>query len=177
MNILIIAFILILWLFLGYEVYGSFIEKKVIQIDKTRPTPAQKLNDGIDYSPAKKPILFGHHFSSIAGAGPIIGPLLGVLYFGWLGALLWVALGSVFLGAVHDYTSLMTSVQNKGTSLADISEKTLGVRTKIIFSLFLWFALALVIAVFAVVASRTLVSQPEIVITTVGLILLAMIFR
>ncbi len=176
MNILIIAFVLILWLFLGYKVYGSFIEKKVLQIDKTRPTPAQEMNDGIDYSPAKKSLLFGHHFSSIAGAGPIIGPLLGVLYFGWLGALLWVALGSVFLGAVHDYTSLMTSVQNKGTSLGDISAKTLGVRTKIIFSLFLWFALALVISVFAVVASRTLVSQPEIVIPTFGLVFLAMIF-
>ncbi len=176
MNTLIISFILILWLILGYKVYGSFIEKKVIKIDKTRPTPAQELNDGIDYSPAKKPLLFGHHFSSIAGAGPILGPLLGVLYFGWLGALLWVALGSIFLGAVHDYTSLMTSVQNKGTSLGDISAKTLGVRTKIIFSVFLWFALALVIAVFAVVASRTLVSQPEIVIPTFGLVFLAMIF-
>jgi carbon starvation protein len=176
MNILIIAVILILWLFLGYKIYGSFIEKKVLQIDKNRPTPAQTLNDGIDYSPAKKPLLFGHHFSSIAGAGPILGPLLGVLYFGWLGALLWVAVGSVFLGAVHDYTSLMTSVRNKGTSLGDVSAKTLGIRTKIIFSVFLWFALALVIAVFAVVASRTLVSQPEIVIPTFGLVFLAMIF-
>jgi carbon starvation protein len=176
MNTLIIAFILILWLILGYKVYGSFIEKKVIQIDKTRPTPARELNDGIDYSPAKKPLLFGHHFSSIAGAGPILGPLLGVLYFGWLGALLWVALGSIFLGAVHDYTSLMASVQNRGKSLGDISAKTLGVRTKIIFSVFLWFALALVIAVFAVVASQTLVSQPEIVIPTFGLVFLAMIF-
>lgn len=176
MNILIVALILILWLVAGYKVYGSFIEKKVFQIDKDRPTPAQELNDGVDYSPAKKPLLFGHHFSSIAGAGPILGPLLGVLYFGWLGALLWVALGSVFLGAVHDYTSLMTSVRNKGTSLGDISEKTLGVRTKIIFSVFLWFALALVIAVFAVVASQTLVSQPEIVIPTFGLVFLAMIF-
>lgn len=176
MNILIIAFILILWLFLGYKIYGSFIEKKVLLIDKTRPTPAQEMNDGIDYSPAKKSLLFGHHFSSIAGAGPILGPLLGVLYFGWLGALLWVALGSIFLGAVHDYTALMTSVQNKGKSLGDISEKTLGKRTKIIFSIFLWFALALVIAVFAVVASRTLVSQPEIVIPTFGLVFLAMIF-
>ncbi len=176
MNILIIALIFILWLILGYKVYGSFIEKKVLKIDISRPTPAQELYDGVDYSPAKKPLLFGHHFSSIAGAGPILGPLLGVLYFGWLGALLWVALGSVFLGAVHDYTSLMTSVQNRGTSLGDISEKTLGKRTKVIFSVFLWLALALVIAVFAVVASRTLVSQPEIVIPTFGLIFLAMIF-
>lgn len=176
MSILIIAAILILWLILGYKIYGGYIEKKVFQADKTRPTPAQELNDGIDYSPAKKPLLFGHHFSSIAGAGPILGPLLGVLYFGWLGALLWVALGSVFLGAVHDYTSLMTSVRNKGTSLGDISEKTLGVKTKIIFSVFLWLALALVISVFAVVASQTLVSQPEIVIPTFGLVFLAMIF-
>jgi len=176
MNTLIIACVLLLWLVLGYKIYGSFIEKKVIKIDNSQPTPAREFNDGIDYSPAKKPLLFGHHFSSIAGAGPILGPLLGVLYFGWLGALLWVAIGSVFLGAVHDYTSLMTSVKNKGTSLADISEKTLGVRTKIIFSIFLWFALALVIAVFAVVASQTLVSQPEIVIPTFGLIFIAMIF-
>jgi len=176
MNSLIIAFILILWLILGYKIYGSFIEKKVVQPDKSRLTPARELKDGIDYSPAKKPLLFGHHFSSIAGAGPIIGPLLGVLYFGWLGALLWVALGSIFLGAVHDYTSLMTSVQNKGTSLADISKNTLGFRTKIIFSVFIWMTLALVIAVFAVVASQTLVSQPEIVVPTFGLIFIAMIF-
>jgi carbon starvation protein len=176
MNTLIIAFLLLLWLFLGYKIYGSFIEKKVIKVDDKRITPAQELKDGVDYHPTKKAILFGHHFSSIAGAGPILGPLLGVLYFGWLGALLWVALGSIFLGAVHDYTSLMTSVHNKGTSLADISEKTLGLRTKIIFSIFLWFALALVISVFAVVASQTLVSQPEIVIPTFGLVFIAMLF-
>ena len=176
MNALVIAVILIIWLILGYKIYGSFIEKKVVKMDNSRPTPAQQFFDGVDYSPAKKPLLFGHHFSSIAGAGPILGPLLGVLYFGWLGALLWVAIGSIFLGAVHDYTSLMTSVQNKGTSLADISERTLGLRTKIIFSIFLWLALALVIAVFAVVAAQTLVSQPEIVIPTFGLIFIAMIF-
>jgi len=176
MNTLIVAVILIVWLVLGYKIYGSFIEKKVVQADKNRVTPAREFNDGVDYSPAKKILLFGHHFSSIAGAGPILGPLLGVLYFGWLGATLWVALGSVFLGAVHDYTSLMISVQNKGTSLADISKKTIGLRAKIIFSVFLWLALALVIAVFAIVASRTLVSQPEIVIPTFGLVFMAMIF-
>ncbi|MCK4336953.1 MAG: carbon starvation protein A, partial [Candidatus Aminicenantes bacterium] len=116
MSILIIAAILIAWLIAGYAIYGRFIAKKVIGIDNNRITPAHKFQDGIDYSPANKPMLFGHHFSSIAGAGPILGPLLGVLYFGWLGALLWIALGSVFIGAVHDFTSLMTSVQNKGHS-------------------------------------------------------------
>jgi carbon starvation protein len=176
MNSLIIASILIVWLILGYKIYGGFLERKIIKADDSRLTPANELKDGIDYMPAKKTLLFGHHFSSIAGAGPILGPLLGVLYFGWLGALLWIAIGSIFLGAVHDYSSLMISVQNKGRSLADISEKTLGFRTKIIFSVFLWLALALVIAVFAVVASQTLVSQPEIVIPTFGLIFIAMIF-
>lgn len=176
MNTLVIALILIVWLVLGYKIYGDLIEKRVVQADKSRLTPALELKDGIDYSPAKKALLFGHHFSSIAGAGPILGPLLGVLYFGWLGALLWVALGSIFLGAVHDYTSLMTSVQNKGTSLADISRNTLGLRTKIIFSVFLWMTLALVVAVFAVISSQTFVSQPEIVIPTFGLIFLAMVF-
>ncbi|MCJ7680706.1 MAG: carbon starvation protein A [Candidatus Aminicenantes bacterium] len=176
MSVLIIATVLIVWLMAGYTIYGRFIEKKILGVEKSRPTPALTLKDDIDYSPAKKPLLFGHHFSSIAGAGPILGPLLGVLYFGWLGALLWVALGSVFLGAVHDFTSLMTSVRNEGRSLADISEKTLGRRTKVIFSLFLWFTLALVIAVFAVVASKTLVSRPQIVLPTFGLIFIAMLF-
>lgn len=176
MNSLVIVLIFILWLILGYKIYGNFIDKKVVKVNKNRTTPAVQLNDGIDYSPAKKAMLFGHHFSSIAGAGPILGPLLGVLYFGWLGALLWIALGSIFLGAVHDFTSLMTSVQNKGKSLADISEKILGLRTKIIFSIFIWLSLSLVIAVFAVVASQTLVSQPEIVIPTFGLIIIAVFF-
>ncbi len=176
MNSLIVAAVLIIWLVLGYKIYGRFLEKNVILPDDDRITPAREYEDGIDYSPAKKYLLFGHHFSSIAGAGPILGPLLGVLYFGWLGALLWVALGSVFIGAVHDYTSLMVSVQNKGMSLASISEHTLGRRTKVIFSVFLWLTLSLVIAVFAVVAAQTLVSKPEIVIPTFGLILIAMIF-
>jgi len=79
MNALVIAIVLLLWLFFGYKIYGNFIEKKVVIPDSSRSTPAQELNDGIDYSPAKKAMLFGHHFSSIAGAGPILGPLLGVL--------------------------------------------------------------------------------------------------
>ncbi len=175
MNSLILAVVLIAWLIIGYKVYGGFIEKKVMGADSDRTTPARELNDGIDYSPAKKNLLFGHHFSSIAGAGPILGPLLGVLYFGWLGALIWVALGSVFMGAVHDYSSLMTSIRNKGTSLANISSKTISPLTKVIFSVFLWLTLSLVIAVFAVVASQTFISQPEIVIPTFGLIFLAML--
>jgi Carbon starvation protein, predicted membrane protein len=117
MNALILGAFVLLWLFFGYKIYGSRIEKKVINPDDSTPTPANALYDGVDYHPARTSLLFGHHFSSIAGAGPIIGPLLGVLYFGWLGAILWIILGSVFIGAVHDYTSLMTSVRNKGRAI------------------------------------------------------------
>ncbi|MBU1707994.1 carbon starvation protein A, partial [bacterium] len=129
-----------------------------------------------DFSPAKKPLLFGHHFSSIAGAGPIVGPLIAVLYFGWAAATLWVALGSVFMGAVHDYVSLMVSVRNGGRSVGDIAQQALGNRSRVLFSCFVWLTLVLVVAVFAVVTSKTFVQEPEIVIPTFGLIFVAMGF-
>lgn len=176
MNALILGVFVILWLFFAYKIYGSRIEKKVINPDDSNPTPAHSLYDRVDYHPAKTPLLFGHHFSSIAGAGPIIGPLIGVLYFGWLGAILWIVLGSVFIGAVHDYTSLMTSVRNRGRSIPDISEIVLGKRAKVIFSVFVWLALVLVISVFGIVTSQTFISKPEIVIPTFGLIFLAILF-
>lgn len=176
MNALIIGIIVILWLILAYKIYGSRIEAKVVSPNDSICTPANALCDGVDYYPAKTALLFGHHFSSIAGAGPIIGPLLGVLYFGWLGALLWILLGSVFIGAVHDYTSLMTSVRNQGRSIPDISENVLGKRARLIFSVFVWLALILVISVFSVVTSQTFISKPEIVVPTFGLIFLAIIF-
>ncbi len=176
MNALILGVFILSWLFMGYKIYGSHIEKKVINPDDLNLTPAYSTYDGIDYHPAKVSLLFGHHFSSIAGAGPIIGPLLGVLYFGWLGAILWIILGSVFIGAVHDYTSLMTSVRNKGRSIPDVSEYVLGRRAKVIFSIFVWLALVLVISVFGVVTAQTFISKSQIVIPTFGLIFLAILF-
>lgn len=176
MSALMLGVFILLGLFLGYKIYGSHIEKKVISPDDSSPTPAHALYDGVDYHPAKTSLLFGHHFSSIAGAGPIIGPLLGVLYFGWLGAILWVILGSVFIGAVHDYTSLMTSVRNKGRSIPDVSEIVLGKRAKVIFSVFVWLALVLVISVFGIITSQAFISRPQIVVPTFGLIFLAVIF-
>ena len=96
MNTLFLGIILVIWLILAYKIYGTYLERKLIKPDDSRITPCMELHDGIDYSPAKTPLLFGHHFSSIAGAGPIVGPLIGVLYFGWVGAILWIGLGSVF---------------------------------------------------------------------------------
>ncbi len=176
MNSLVLVAIVIAWLILGYRLYGKFIEKRLIEPDDNKATPAHAQNDGVDFSPAKTPVLFGHHFSSIAGAGPIVGPLLGVMYFGWLVSTLWVAIGSVFMGAVHDYLALMISVRNKGNSISCTAEDTLGKVSKMVFAAFLWITLVLVVAVFAVVTAQTLISRPEIVIPTFGLIFIAMLF-
>ena len=176
MSSLLIAGVLAAWLVFSYRIYGGFIARRLIGPSDERTTPAVAQGDGVDYHPARAPVLFGHHFSSIAGAGPIIGPLLGVLYFGWVAAVLWIALGSVFIGAVHDYIALMASVRSRGQSVGQIAEQRLGRRARIILSLFLWLALILVIAVFGVVTARTFTSQPQIVLPTFGLIFLAMLF-
>jgi carbon starvation protein len=176
MNSLVLAGLLALWLAAGYRLYGGLIARRLISPRDDQPTPAHAQQDGVDYHPARTPVLFGHHFSSIAGAGPIIGPLLGVLYFGWLPVVLWIALGSVLMGAVHDYTALMASVRNRGSSVGQIAEERLGRRARQVLSIFLWLALALIIAVFGVVTAQTLTNQPQIVLPTFGLILLAMVF-
>jgi len=166
----------LLALYIGYRFYGGFIEKKLIGPDDKYPTPAITQGDGVDYTPARTSMLFGHHFSSIAGAGPIIGPLIGVTFFGWLVSSIWIVIGSIFIGAVHDYTSMMLSVRNKGKSIADIAGFSLGVRAKNVFSIFLWLALVLVVAAFGDATAQTLVKKPEIVIPTFGLIFLAILF-
>ena len=176
MNTLWIAGALAVWLVLGYRVYGRWISRRLIVPDDARAVPSGEMSDGLDYHPARTPVLFGHHFSSIAGAGPIVGPLLGVCYFGWLASLLWVAVGAVFIGAVHDYVALMASVRNRGVSVGEIAELTLGRRARVVLSVFLWCALVLVIAVFGVITARTFTTQPTIVLPTFGLIALAMVF-
>ncbi|NOZ86433.1 MAG: carbon starvation protein A [Deltaproteobacteria bacterium] len=175
MSGILLAIGMAVWLFGGYFIYGKFIEKKLIQ-PKGDPTPAVSMNDGVDYYPAKKELLFGHHFSSIAGAGPIVGPLVGVLFFGWFFVVLWILVGSIFAGAVHDYITLMASVRNQGKSIAHISENQLGRQVMTVFSIFIWLTLVLVIAVFGDVTAKTLVKRPEIVIPTIGLVLIALVF-
>jgi len=176
MNSLLLTAIIVGWLIIAYNIYGRFIEKRLVEPDDSKQTPAHSRYDGIDYSPAKTPILFGHHFSSIAGAGPIVGPLIGVMYFGWVVSSLWIALGSVFIGAVHDYLALMISIRNDGNSISHTAEKTLGKVSKGVFAIFLWLTLVLVVAIFAVVCAQTFIARPEIVIPTFGLILIAILF-
>jgi carbon starvation protein len=162
-------------LYLGYRFYGDVLAR-LWEVRADRRTPAVEQYDGVDYVPAKHwVVLFGHHFASIAGAGPIIGPVLACAVWGWLPALLWLVLGSVFMGAVHDFSSLMASLRAQGKSIAEITEAHLGHRVRVIFGAFLWLALVLVVAVFAQLAAQTFVMKPQMVIPTFGLIGVALV--
>ncbi|MEX2017334.1 MAG: carbon starvation protein A [Candidatus Pacearchaeota archaeon] len=174
MNALIILLIAALWLFLGYRFYSKFIENKLKISDKHK-TPAVTQRDNIDYSPSKRPFLIGHHFASIAGAGPIIGPILAVSYFGWLPTVLWVLIGVVFIGAMHDYVSLIASVRNKAKGVAVIVKKYLNSRAGWVFGLMIWITLILIITVFAVSSAESIVEKPDLVIPLVGITLIAIV--
>ncbi|KAF5433949.1 carbon starvation protein, partial [Candidatus Methanophagaceae archaeon] len=176
MNSTLILIAGLLWFFLIYRFYVKRIDKKVIKPDDTRRTPAHVLNDGIDYVPSPKPLLFGHHFSSIAGAGPIVGPILAYALFGWGAALLWILLGTAFIGIIHDYFSLMVSTRNRGISITEISGQVISPTAKWMFSIFVWLSLVLIVAVFSVITAKTLAEKPEIVIPTLGLVALASLF-
>ncbi|AZR73716.1 carbon starvation protein CstA [Anoxybacter fermentans] len=176
MNSALIIIFSVVWFAIAYKWYGKKLENKLVLPDDSRPTPAMELNDGVDFYPAKPMILFGHHFSSIAGAGPILGPIAAVAAFGWGGSILWILLGSVFIGAVHDYLSLMISVKYKGNSIPEIAQQVIGRRARNLFSIFVLITLILIVAVFGFVAAKTLNSTPEVVIPTFGIIPVAMLF-
>ena len=175
MNSLVIVIISLILFFLAYRFYAKKLEN-FWQIDPQRPTPAFSRYDSVDYVPAKNwLVLFGHHFSSIAGAGPIIGPVIAVMLWGWLPALIWVILGTIFIGAVHDFGSLIISVREGGSSVADVASGVISKRAKVLFSLFVWLALILVIAVFSYLCADTFVKEPKIVLPSLGLIPVAMV--
>jgi len=175
MNSLIVAIIAVLLLGWGFRFYGKVMER-LWDVNPDRKTPALEITDGIDYIPAKHwTILFGHHFASIAGAGPIIGPVIAVAIWGWVPALIWIVIGSIFMGGIHDFSCLMASIRHKGKSIGDVAQSTLSYRAKMLFASFLWLSLILVVAVFSAVTSITLVNEPRIVIPTFGLILVAVL--
>ncbi|RKY39997.1 MAG: carbon starvation protein A [Candidatus Omnitrophota bacterium] len=173
MNSLLIAVGSLIIFALAYRFYGNRLSR-LWEVNPNNRTPAHRKNDGVDFVPARHwSILFGHHFSSIAGAGPIIGPVIACALFGWFPALLWIILGSIFLGGVHDFSALMASLREEGGSIAQISKTTLGYAVKIVFAIFLFLSLVLVIAVFAAVGGKTLAVEPRVVLPTFGLILVA----
>jgi carbon starvation protein len=159
--------------FVGYRFYARFIGKRIYAIEETSlVTPAHEFEDGLDYVPTRKHILFGHHFTSVAGAAPIIGPCVAA-FWGWLPALLWVVLGTVFMGAVHDFGALVMSVREKGRSVADITARVMNTRTRTMFLIFVLLLTWLVLAVFAMAIADLFVAVPASVIPINVEILLA----
>jgi carbon starvation protein len=153
MSGIVILLIAIVVLVIGYITYGSWLAKKW-GVDPNRKTPAHEINDGNDYVPAKAPVLLGHHFSSIAGAGPINGPIQAAI-FGWVPVLLWVLIGGIFFGAVQDFSSLFASIRHKGQSIGAVISENMGKRAKRLFIVFSYLTLLLVVAAFASIVAGT----------------------
>jgi carbon starvation protein len=150
----------LLWLILGYFGYGRWIAKQ-FSLDDSRETPANAVNDGEDFVPTKPFYLFGQHFSAIAAAGPIAGPILACQAFGWLPCLLWIALGVVLIGAVHDFSALTSSVRHGAQSIAEIAREKLGDKAGRAMMGFIWIALVYVIVAFTDITAGTFVSGTE----------------
>ena len=158
----------------GYFLYSRLIGK-VLGIDPSRETPAISKKDGVDYVPAHPTVLFGHHFAAIAGAGPIVGPILAA-EFGWLSVTLWIVLGCVFIGAAHDMISLFLSVRHEGESIGSVIGTILGKPGKIMFLLFSWSALVLVVAEFNRQIAGTFIADPAIATASILFITEAVFF-
>lgn len=156
-----IVILILLFFGLAYLFYGRFLEKKYL-IKEDEIVPSKKFFDGIDFLPTHKIILLGHHFSSIAGAGPIVGPIIAGMAFGWGPAILWIVLGTIFIGGVHDFSALIASVRHEGKSIGEIAKKYMGKRVYKIFLLFIWFSLVYVITVFTDLSATSFAKEPPV---------------
>ena len=163
MNSIYLVIFTFLCFFLGYRYYSKYISDRIFNLSDNFSTPAHKKKDDIDYVPTKKHILFGHHFTSIAGAAPIIGPCIAV-FWGWLPAILWVVLGTVLMGAVHDFGALTISLKEKGQSIANIASSVINKRIRIMFLCFVMCLTWLVLAVFAMAISKLFTLYPSSVL-------------
>jgi len=156
----VIAIVTMVVLFLGYRFYSRFLVRQY-NLDDARKTPAVERDDGVDYVPTPRFYLFGQHFSAIAAAGPIAGPILACLSFGWLPCLLWIGLGVVFIGAVHDFSALVASVRHGGASVAELMRAHVGKRAWLAMMAFIWLALIYVLVAFADITANTFVGRTE----------------
>ncbi len=158
----------------GWFVYSKFIATKIYQLDPDFVTPANEFNDGVDFVPTNKYVLWGHHFTSVAGAAPIVGPAIAV-YWGWVPAVLWVTLGTIFFAGVHDFGALWASSRHKGKSIGALSEDVIGKRTRALFMVVIFLVLLMVNAVFGVVIAGAFVSTPNAVFPAWSAIAVALI--
>jgi len=174
MNGALLAVFALLAFVAAYFGYAGILGRKVLKIDPSRTTPAHEFRDDIDFVPTNRYVLFGHHFASIAGAAPIVGPAIAVIY-GWLPGLLWIVFGSIFLGAAHDFAALVISLRHGGRSIGDLTKDIIGARARNLFLILIFFGLSLVLAVFALVIGVLFRGHPQAVFPTFFLIGLAMV--
>ena len=167
MNSLVIALLCFVGYVVAYHTYGRFLSKRIFKVDDALECPSCKLRDDTDYVPTKKEVLFGHHFTSIAGLGPIVGPAIAIIW-GWVPAILWVFFGSILMGAVHDFGSLMVSIRNKGRSVGDVASSLISTRVRTLFLLIIFFELLIIIAVFALIIGILFNMYPASVIPVWG---------
>jgi len=174
MNSLLVILISIVCFIIAYATYGAWLAKQW-GVDPKRKTPAHTRGDGVDYVPAKAPVLLGHHFASIAGAGPITGPIAAAI-FGWVPVLLWIIIGSIFFGGVHDFGALFASVRHDGRSIGEVIEANIGKTGKKLFSAFAWLTLLLVIAAFTNIVANTFTAVPAAASASVMFMVLSILF-
>lgn len=174
MNSLLLAVIGVGMILAGYFLYSKFLAAKIYALDDAIPTPAHTLEDGVDYVPTNKYVLWGHHFTSVAGAAPIVGPAIAVIW-GWLPAFLWVTIGTIFFAGMHDMGALWASVRNKGQSIGALSGRYIGARGRNLFLVVIFLLLLMVNAAFSVVIANLLVSTPTAVIPTWGALVVAVL--
>ncbi len=164
MSSSIVAALSLFLFFIGYLYYSKFLAEKIYQLNPDYMTPAHRFKDGVDYVPANKFVLLGHHFTSIAGAAPIVGPAIAV-YWGWLPAMLWVVFGTLFAAGVHDFGTMVLSVRNKGQSVGTLADKLVGHRAKLLFLFIILILVLMVNAVFAWVISSLFINFPATVLS------------
>lgn len=148
----------------AYHTYGRWLARRFFRLDAEAAVPSRQLNDGQDYVPTRREILFGHHFTSIAGTGPVVGPALAVIW-GWVPALIWVLLGCIFMGAVHDFGSLVVSMRNRGQTIGEVAGRLINPRVKILFLLILFLVLTIVLAIFGLVIASIFSTYPASVLS------------
>lgn len=174
MNSVLLALIGIVTMILGYILYSRYLARRLYVLDDNRPTPAHTMQDGVDYVPTNKYVLWGHHFTSVAGAAPIVGPAIGVIW-GWLPAFLWVTVGTVFFAGMHDMGALWASTRNKGHSIGTLSGHYVGRHGRNLFMVVIFLLLLMVNAAFAVVIGNLLIDAPGAVIPTWGALVVAVL--
>lgn len=163
MNSVIIIIVTFVGYLIAYHTYGKYFAKKIFKLSDENAMPSHELNDGVDYVPTKKSIVFGHHFTTIAGLGPIVGPAIGIIW-GWLPALLWVFFGAIFMGAVHDFSTLVISARNKGKTIGDLTGDIVGPGARYAFQFIMQILLFIVLSVFALIVATLFILYPESVI-------------